>query len=148
MHQLLGYTLVFIGFLFLLLITIRNPYMPLIGCTLALFGVEAFLLTMIRHRLLQPLWIYIIGLLFVDALVLLFLWQFFSSSQNSEYDGTQKLVGGKAGPLSFLVGWLIYASSMIEKMITTKWFRLFLGLLFIFFCITSCIRSCETFPDG
>jgi hypothetical protein len=148
MNQLLGYTLVFIGFVLILLITIRNRYMPLIGCALALFGVEGFLFITMRHQLSQSLWIYILGILFIDALILFALWQFFFGFQNPERDGIQTLVGNKKGPFSLLVGWLMYASSLIEKMITTKWFRLLLSLLFIFWCLTSCVRSCRTFPDG
>jgi hypothetical protein len=148
MNQPLGYTLVFIGFVLILLITIRNRYMPLIGFALALFGVEGFLFTAMRHQLSQSLWIYILGSLFIDALILFVLWQFFFGFQNPERDGIQTPVGNKKGPLSLLVGWLMYASSLIEKMITTKWFRLLLSLLFIFWCLTSCVRSWRTFPDG
>ena len=148
MNELLGYTLAFIGFVFILLVTVRNRYMPLIGCAIALFGVEGFLLARLRHQLPGYLLVYIIGLLFIDAVVLLFLWPFVSGLTSLEHYGIQSLAETKKGPFPFLVGLLLYTSSVIETVITTKWFRLFLGLLFIFLCITSCVRSCRTFPDG
>lgn len=146
MHQLLlGYTLVFIGLVFMLLITVRNRYIPLIGCALALFGVEGFLLTItMKDYPLPSLLMYIFGLLFLDALILLILWWFFSLIHNPERDDIQGLAENKNGP----AGWLIYAWSVIDTKITPKWFQLFLCLLFIFWCITSCVRSCRTFPDG
>ena len=147
-NELLGFTLAFIGFIFILLVTVRNRYMPLIGCAIAVFGVEGFLLARLRHQLSGYVLAYIIGLLFVDALILYFLWQFLYSSHHLENNGTQKLAESENGQPSFFVGSLIYASTVIETIIMTKWFRLFLGLLFIFLCITSCARSCRTFPDG
>lgn len=148
MNQYFGYTLVFVGFIFLLLITIRNRYMPLIGCALALLGVEGLLFTTMRHRLPPSVGEYIPGILFIDALVLFFLWRFFFGFQNREGDGFQTLAANKLGPFSFLVSWLMYVSSLMEKVVAIKWFRLLLSLLFIFWCLTSCVRSCRTFPDG
>src|SRR5689334_10772406 len=101
MNQYLGYTLVFVGFIFLLLITIRNRYMPLIGCALALLGMEWILLTTMRHRLPPSVGEYIPGILFIDALILFFLWRFFFGFQNREGDGLQTLAANKLGPFSF-----------------------------------------------
>jgi hypothetical protein len=138
MNQLLAYALVFIALEIILLVTIRNHYIPLIACVIALVGVEGLLLTMIWHGSLlvrQHLLESILVLLFVDVIILLSIWPFISGLPNPENDKAQML-----NP----VGWLLYASSII----TTKWFRVVLFLLLIWWCIISGVRSCQTFPDG
>ena|SRR5215212_896597 len=138
MNQFLAYALGLIILEITLLVTIRNRYIPLISCATALVGVEGLILTMVWHESLlvkQYLLESILVLFFVDVIILLAIWPFISGLPSPESDNTQVL-----NP----VGWLLYASSII----TTKWFRVVLFLLFIWWCIISGVRSCQTFPDG
>jgi hypothetical protein len=144
----LAYALGFIVLEIVLLVTIRNRYILLISCAIALFVVEGFLLIILRVR--EYLLAYIIGLLFVDAIILLSIWPFISGTSNPESDETQglNLVKNKIGPFSFLVGWLLYASSIVGSIVTKRWFKPILYLLLILWLINN-VRSClRTFPDG
>ena len=137
--HLLAYALGLIGVDIIMLVTIRNRYMPLISCAIALVGVEGFLLIMVWHGSSLHLLVYIIVLFLVDVIILLSIWPFISGLPNQASDKTQVL-----NPF----GWLLYTSSIIGTIVTTRWFRLILYLLFILWCIIGGLRGCKSFPDG
>ena len=153
MNLLLGYTLLSVGLILILLVTVRNRYVPMISLAFALVTVEGLLLTLIklRTRMETPYLVAsTIGLIFVDVIILLSIWPFISGNPNQEGDESQEVdpFKNKIGPFSFLVGWLLYASSIIGTIITSRWFKPILFLILIFLCINY-VRSCvRTFPDG
>ena len=77
---LFAYALVFAGLIILLIVTVRNRYIPLISCAIALVAVEGIPLIMWQGSLLvrQHLLEYFVVLFFVDVLLLLSIWPFVS----------------------------------------------------------------------
>jgi len=138
------FTLVFLSIEVIWLITIRNRYIILVSLATILFGVQVLSFLIIRDH-------YVMGnryflerlatLLWKDGLLVFAIWIFF-------YTPLFKQIKELPSPSSFLAGWLLYASSFFEIIVTSRWFKPILFLLIMFWCINSTCRSCSTWPDG
>jgi hypothetical protein len=153
------YALIFVGAEIIWLLTIRNRYVILISCATILVGVQGFSLIIVRDRFHMGdgyLLEYLGKLLAIDVFFILSLWVLFysafqyksSSRLESDEIREQNLIENKPGPFSFLAGCLLYTSSVIETIITTRWFWRVLYLLFILLFVNSVCRRCSTWPDG
>ena len=123
------------------------------NCAVGLAVIEGMLLILLRYQFLagnQYLVNVIIGLLFINAIMLLSILPFIVAHPSHESNENQPLhlEENKTGLVSFLVGWALYASSIIEAMIASGWFKRILFLLFIFWWISSACKSCSRWPDG
>jgi len=138
------FTLVFLSLEAIWLITIRNRYIILVSLVTILFGVQVLSFLVIRDH-------YVMGngyfpdrlaqLLLKDGLLMLAIWIIFYSLLFKQIKQMQSLY-------SFLLNSLFYVSSLIDTIITSRWFKPLLFLLIIFWCVISTCKSCSTFPDG
>ena len=138
------FTLVFLSIEAIWLVTIRNRYIILMSCATILFGVQVLSFLIIRdHFVMGNKYFleYLAKLLLKDSLLIFAIWIFFYTPLFTQIKELRL-------PFSFLAGWLLYASSLIATIVTSRWFKPILFLLIIFWCIISTCRSCSTWPDG
>jgi len=138
------FTLVLLSLEAIWLVTIRNRYIILVSLATILFGVQVLSFLIIRDH-------YVMGngyflerlgkLLLKDGLLMLGIWIFF-------YTPLFKQIKELPSRSSFLAGWLLYASSFFEIIVTSRWFKPLFFILIISWCIISTCKGCSTFPDG
>ena len=119
------FTLIFLAIEAIWLVTIKNRYIILISCATILFGVQVLSFLIIRdHFVMGTKYFleYLAKLLLKDSLLIFAIWIFF-------YTPLFKQIKELRSPFSFLAGGLLYASSLIETIVTSRWFKPILFIL-------------------